>query len=205
MNKIDSIISNEEKTLYLRVIEFSRHVYKHFLWHIAVNVGRPNPASYLRIAFFFSIVVHWDFLPGPQTGCSWLDYRASPGRSEIWLSLLGVERGGRKRPQQPDRDLGSRRCLFWAKWSSPAPPGISRNRNSGLGLLRCIMGYPGGLSGKESTCNAGDPGSISELGRSPGDWNGNPFQYSCLGNLMDRGAWWATVCEVTRSRTWLSG
>lgn len=106
MNKIDSIISNEEKTLHLRVIEFSRHVYKHVLQHIAVNVGGPNPASYLRIAFFFSKVVLRDLLPGPQAGCSWLDSRASPDRSEIWLSPLGVERGGRKRPQWPDSDLG---------------------------------------------------------------------------------------------------
>ena len=41
--------------------------------------------------------------------------------------------------------------------------------------------------------NAGDTGSIPEWGRSPGDRNGNPFQYSCLGNPMDRGAWWTTA------------
>ena len=52
-------------------------------------------------------------------------------------------------------------------------------------------GFPGGSDGKESTCNAGDPGSIQ--GRSPGEGNGNPLQYSCLENPMDRGVWWATV------------
>ena len=55
-----------------------------------------------------------------------------------------------------------------------------------------------------SACNAGDPGSIPELGRSPGEGNGNPLQYSCLENPMDRGAWWATVHRVTKSRTRLS-
>ena len=51
--------------------------------------------------------------------------------------------------------------------------------------------------GKESACNAGDPGSIPGLGRSPGEGNGNPLQYSYLENPMDRGAWWATVHGVT--------
>ena len=60
------------------------------------------------------------------------------------------------------------------------------------------------LSGKESACNAGDSGSIPGSGRSPGEGSGNPLQYSCLGNPMDRGAWWATVHGVAKSRTRLS-
>ena len=60
------------------------------------------------------------------------------------------------------------------------------------------MGFSGGLAGKESTCNARDPGSIPGLGRSPREGNGNPLQYSGPGNLMDRGAWWVTVCGVAR-------
>ena len=51
---------------------------------------------------------------------------------------------------------------------------------------------------KESACKAGDLGLIPELGRSPGEGNGNPFQYSCLEKPMDRGAWQATVREVAR-------
>ena len=66
------------------------------------------------------------------------------------------------------------------------------------------MGFPGGSDGKESTCNAGDPGSIPGSGRSPGEGNGNPLQYSCLENPMDRGAWWATVHGVAKSETRLS-
>ena len=50
------------------------------------------------------------------------------------------------------------------------------------------MGFPHSSVGKESACNAGDPGSIPELGRSPGEGNGNPLQYSCLENPRDRGA-----------------
>ena len=61
-----------------------------------------------------------------------------------------------------------------------------------------LLGFPGGSHGKESACNAGDPGSISGLGRSPGEGGGNPFQYSCLENSMETGAWRATVHEVTK-------
>ena len=59
------------------------------------------------------------------------------------------------------------------------------------------MGFPGGSDGKESAYNAGDPGSISGLGRSPEEENGYPLQYSCLENSMDRGAWHTTVHGVT--------
>ena len=54
---------------------------------------------------------------------------------------------------------------------------------------------------KVSVCNAGDLGSIPGLGRSPGEGNGSPLQYSCLKNPMDGGAWWATVHGVAKSRT----
>ena len=56
---------------------------------------------------------------------------------------------------------------------------------------------------KVSACSAGDPGSIPGSGRCPGEGNGNPLQYSCLENSMDGGAWWATVCGVTKSQTGL--
>ena len=54
-------------------------------------------------------------------------------------------------------------------------------------------GFPGGAEVKASACNVGDLGSIPGSGRSPGEGNGNPLQYSCLENPMDGGAWWATV------------
>ena len=58
--------------------------------------------------------------------------------------------------------------------------------------------FPHSSVGKESACNAGDLGWIPGLGRSPGEGNGNPLQYSCLENPMDRGAWWATAHGVAR-------
>ena len=62
----------------------------------------------------------------------------------------------------------------------------------------------GGSDGKESACNAGDPGSISGSGRSPREGNGNSLQYSSLEDPMDRGAWQATVHVVTKNQTRLS-
>ena len=59
--------------------------------------------------------------------------------------------------------------------------------------------FLGGSEGKESSCNAGDQGSIPGSGRSPGEGNGNPLQYSCLENSMDKGAWQAIVRGVTKS------
>ena len=61
-----------------------------------------------------------------------------------------------------------------------------------------------GSDSKVSACNVRDPGSISGEERSPGEGNGNPLQYSCLENSMDRGAWQATVCVVAKSSTRLS-
>ena len=62
-----------------------------------------------------------------------------------------------------------------------------------------LKGFPGGSDRKESACNEGDPGLIPGSGRSPGEGNGNPVQYSCLENSMDRGAWRATVHGVEKS------
>ena len=68
----------------------------------------------------------------------------------------------------------------------------------------CFCGLPRWLSGKESACNAGDPDLIPGSWRSPGEGNGNPFQYSCLENPMDGGAWYATLDGVAKNQTWLS-
>ena len=65
------------------------------------------------------------------------------------------------------------------------------------------MGFPGS-DGKESVCNAGDLGSIPGFGRSPGERNGHPPQYSCLENSMDIGAWRAIIHRVAKSWTQLS-
>ena len=67
-----------------------------------------------------------------------------------------------------------------------------------------LPGFPGGSDSKVSACNVGDLGLIPGLGRSPGEGNGNPLQFSCLENLMDGGTWWATIHGVSKSWTRLS-
>ena len=61
-----------------------------------------------------------------------------------------------------------------------------------------LLGFPGGSEGKESTCNLEDPGSVAGLGRSSGRGHGNPLQYSCLENPMDRAVWWAIAHGAAR-------
>ena len=78
--------------------------------------------------------------------------------------------------------------------------------SDGMGFelrLTCPWGCPGNSDSKESACNTGDLGSIPGSGRSPGEGNGYPLQYSYMENPMDRGAWWATVHGVAKSQTGL--
>ena len=76
-----------------------------------------------------------------------------------------------------------------------------RNEKAWMGFIEEVLylGFPGGSDGKESACNTGDPGSIPGSGRSPREGNGNPLQYSCLENSMDREAWWNTAHGVAES------
>ena len=70
-----------------------------------------------------------------------------------------------------------------------------------ISYLKFPMGFPGDSDGKGSTCNAGDLGLISGLGRRPGEGNDYPFQYSCLENPTDRGAWRAIIHGIPKSQT----
>ena len=84
------------------------------------------------------------------------------------------------------------------------PPVSSAGRSSTQFPFSSALDYfPGGSDGQESACNAGNRASILGWGRSTGG-NGNPLQYSCLENSLDRGAWPAPVQRVTKSQTWLS-
>ena len=67
-------------------------------------------------------------------------------------------------------------------------------------IINVKWDFAGGSGGKEFACNAGDLGSIPGLGRSPGEWNGYPLQYSCLENSMNRGAWRAIAHMVAKSQ-----
>ena len=85
--------------------------------------------------------------------------------------------------------------------SSNVLPVFSSKSFRVFGLTFRSLGFPGGSEVKVSACSVGDLGSIPGLGRSPGEGNGNPLQYSCLENPMDGGPWWATVHGVAKSRT----
>ena len=87
-----------------------------------------------------------------------------------------------------------KRTVFSRVWGQ----GITGFHYKSFNILFEFNTVPCSSVGKESACNAGDPGSIPGLGRSPGEGNGNPLQYSCLENLMDRGAWRATTHGVAR-------
>ena len=86
--------------------------------------------------------------------------------------------------------------LYTQRWHTSLPLNYPLQR-AYISLLSLFwMGFPGGASGKESACNAGDAGSVPGPGRSPGEWHSNPLQYSCLKNPMGREAWRATVYSV---------
>ena len=85
-------------------------------------------------------------------------------------------------------------------WSHHAMDGL-------FALCWAREGFPGGSDSKESACNIGDPRSIPGSKKIPWEGNGNPLQYSCFKNPIDRGIWWAAVHGVTKSQTrlrWLS-
>ena len=88
---------------------------------------------------------------------------------------------------------------------TPSPVHVRLGCSHGLAIVNSTaMGFPGGAGVKTPSANAGEVrngGSVLELGRSPGEGNGNPLQSSCLENYMDRGAWWATVHGAAKSRT----
>ena len=127
----------------------------------------------------WSLIPAWCVSPGhgyPGKGVM------GPGWLHLWqepLIITALEGSSQK------RGLQHWTCVSW-----------DLNTNSHTG------GFLGGSDSKESACNAGDLGWIPGLGRSPREGNGYPFQYSCLLNPMDRGAWWAIVHGVTQSQTW---
>ena len=110
---------------------------------------------------------------------------------------------------------GSSPCRYLTRLDQQLCRGMQGDQNLSLDLetltsairdthINKCLGFPDGSEVKVSACNVGELGSIPGLGRFPGEGNGNPLQYSCLENPMDRGAWWATVHRVTKNRTQLS-
>ena len=112
-----------------------------------------------------------------------------------------------------EKIIGLTRWLFIGKVMSPLFNMLSRLVIAFLPRSKHLLiswlqspsvDLPFSSDGKESACKAGDPGSIPGSGRSPGEGNDNPAQYSCLENPMDGGAWWDIVHGVAKSQTRLS-
>ena len=120
----------------------------------------------------------------------------SRGEADPVLPILSRRKQRPRELQRPDRLQGHTASFCLTGGSRVCVLLSLRPHNRDLN--------PWWLSGKESACNAGVPGSIPGSGRSPGGGHGNPLQYSCLENPMDRGGWWATVHGVAKSRTRLS-
>ena len=118
-----------------------------------------------------------------------------PTMWETWVQSLGQED-----PLEKEMATHSSVLAWRIPWTEEPgrlqSMGVSRfGHNLATKPPTSIRAFPGGSEGKVSACNVGDLGSIPGLGRSPGEGNGNPLQYSCLENSMDRGAWQATSCK----------
>ena len=113
------------------------------------------------------------------------------------LALVGFSPGeGQAHQPQPSRwEHGG------ASWRQTGTLGGAPASPSSPSVWPDSKGFPGGSDAKESACRAGDPGSNPWLGRSLGEGNGHPLQYSCLENPMHRGAWRATIHRVAKSWT----
>ena len=81
---------------------------------------------------------------------------------------------------------------------------VVKMKHCKIWMSKLRKGFPRSSIGKESACNAGDLGSIPGSGRYPGEGNGYPLQYSCLGNPVEKGVWWAAVHGITESWTQFS-
>ena len=89
--------------------------------------------------------------------------------------------------------------IYHKVFTTVSSPYVLKYQNTSVYIqYSAVGGFPGGSVVKNPPANAGDSGSIPGSGRSPGEENGNPLQCSCLGNAMDRGAWWATVHGVAK-------
>ena len=135
-----------------------------------------------------------------------------PSKGNQWGPLWKAERrlrAGRGVSARGPRRILSRACggravtVFQAQegWSHCSEKEDGKWRRVWRDVRNPFIGLSSWLSGKESASQAGDAGSILGSGRSPGEGNGNPLQYSCLGKSMDRGAWRATVHWVAKSDT----
>ena len=138
----------------------------------------------------FSRQEYWSELPFPFSG-DLPNPGSSQRRNQTQVSPIAGRLFGSSH-QEADRILASR-ILRQSRGSATMQDLWPTERPIG--------NLPGGSDGQESACQVGDLGSIPGSGRSPGEGNGYSLQYSCLGNPVDRGAWWATIHGVAKSQT----
>ena len=119
-----------------------------------------------------------------------------PAIKETQIQFLGWE-------DPLEKGMATHSSIFaWRiPWTEPGGLQPLGHKLSDMTDQLTLWGFSGGTDNKESAYNVGDLGSISGSGRSPGEENGNPLQYFCLENPMDRGAWWATVFGLAKSWT----
>ena len=113
---------------------------------------------------------------------------------ETWVRSLGWED-----PLEKEMAIHSRTIAWEIPWTEEH--GVLQSMGLQKVWIRPNNNYNNILHLLTYSCNAGDPGSTTGLGRSPGEGNGNPLQDYCLENPMDRGAWWATAHGVAKSQT----
>ena len=135
----------------------------------------------------------WDF-PGGSDGKASCFQCGRPG-FHPWVRKILWRRKWQPAPVLlPGKAHGQRTVVGYSPWGHKQSDTTERLHSIYLYMYVYIythtfMGFPGYSAGKESTCNAGDLGSIPGSGRSPGEGNGNPLQYSCLENSIDWGDW----------------
>ena len=141
---------------------------------------------------------HMGRRPGDHGGRGWNDVSTGQGPPRIASNIRSRERG---QERSSPRAFRGRMIL-----STPGSQTSSLQNSERIDFccFKSPRGFPGGSVVKNPPANAGDLGSIPGSRRSPGGGNGNPLQYSCPGNPVDRGAWWATVHGVAKSWTQLS-
>ena len=146
---------------------------------------------------------------GGLTSCraDWGSKREATRRHPVNSFLLTKQKLGHLLMAVPSGQIVSwleSPCTLTAWWRSLENIRTSQPHGLNCKLFPLQWGFPAGSDSKESTCNSGDLGLIPGSGRPPGVGHGNPLQYSCLGNSMDRGAQWATVHRIIKSQPQLS-
>ena len=122
----------------------------------------------------------------------------TPNKDSLASSPLNTGMPFQRKEQEKSRFLRT-----WAFFFCPGETNFHFREPCKNWFGLSLMASPGD-SGQESACSEVEQGTVSGWGRSPGEGIGNPLQYPCLENSMDRGAWWARVNGVTKSQTWLS-